>query len=90
MAGTIPGAVNIQQSAFYDSRNLSFANRDHIAGLTEKAGIGPDAKEITFRNTGHWASVAWFGLSEATGNKNTAMYDGSMADWTSDESRPVQ
>ena len=90
VAGTIPGAVNIQQSSFYDGKNLSFADRDSIAALTEKAGIGPDAKEITFCNTGHWASVAWFGLSEVLGNKNTAMYDGSMSDWTSDESRPVQ
>ena len=52
--------------------------------------IEQDADEIAFCNTGHWASVAWFGLSEILGNKKTKLYDGSMADWTSDESRPVQ
>ena len=90
IAGTIPGAVNIQQSDFYDADNASFVGRDRIAALTKAAGIGTDAPEITFCNTGHWASVAWFGLSEILGNKKTKMYDGSMADWTSDESRPVQ
>ena len=90
VAGTIPGAVNIQQSDFYDSENLSFVGKDKIAGLVDKAGVSTDAEEITFCNTGHWASVAWFGLSEVLGNKKTKMYDGSMADWTSDESRPVQ
>lgn len=90
VAGTIPGAVNIQQSSFYDDKNLSFVGRDQIAKLVRTAGVETDAEEITFCNTGHWASVAWFGLSEVLGNKNTKMYDGSMADWTSDESRMVQ
>jgi len=90
VAGTIPGAVNIQQSEFYDSQSLSFVGKDKIAGLVDKAGLSTDAEEITFCNTGHWASVAWFGLSEVLGNKKTKMYDGSMADWTSDQSRPVQ
>jgi len=90
VAGTIPGAVNIAQSEFYDSQNLSFVGKDKISGLVDKAGVGDDAEQITFCNTGHWASVAWFGLSEVLGNKKTKMYDGSIADWTSDESRPVQ
>lgn len=90
VAGTIPGAVNVQQSDFYDGQNQSFVGKDKIARLVESAGVAQDAEEITFCNTGHWASVAWFGLSEILGNKNTKMYDGSMADWTSDESRPVQ
>jgi thiosulfate/3-mercaptopyruvate sulfurtransferase len=32
----------------------------------------------------------WFGLSEIEGNKNTKMYDGSMAEWAADPARPVQ
>jgi thiosulfate/3-mercaptopyruvate sulfurtransferase len=44
---------------------------------------------ITFCNTGHLASIAWFGLSEVEGLKNVRLYDGSMSDWTTDPSRPV-
>jgi len=90
VAGTIPGAVSISQARFYDDKKMSFVNRDTIAALSTAAGVAHHAEEITFCNTGHWASVAWFGLSEVLGNKNTKMYDGSMADWTSDKSRPVQ
>ena len=44
---------------------------------------------ISFCNTGHLASIAWFGLSEVEGLPNVRLYDGSMSDWTSDPSRPV-
>lgn len=89
-AGTIPGAVNIEQSSFYDDKTGAFSSKQAIADLVEKAGVSPNGQEIAFCNTGHWASVAWFGLSEVLGNKKTKLYDGSMADWTADPSRPVE
>ncbi len=61
-----------------------------IAALAEGVGLAEDEENIVFCNTGHWASIAWFALSEVAGNKNTAMYDGSMAEWTADPARPVQ
>jgi len=60
-----------------------------IENLAADAGVSKDAKEITYCNTGHWASVAWFGLSEVMGNKNTAMYDGSMTEWAADPNREM-
>lgn len=88
--GTIPGAVSIQQSDFYSDRKGAFTSKDAIKALVDKAGVPENGEEIAFCNTGHWASVAWFGLSEVLGNKKTKLYDGSMADWTSDPSRPVE
>lgn len=88
-AGTIPGAVNIENSAFYDEQNASFVDAATVAALAEGVGVSADEANITFCNTGHWASIIWFGLSEVQGNKNTRMYDGSMADWAADPSRPV-
>ncbi|KEO52553.1 sulfurtransferase [Thalassospira permensis] len=88
-AGAIPGAVNIEQSAFYDDQKGQFVASDVISGLVENAGVSKDGDEITYCNTGHWASVAWFGLSEVMGNKNTRMYDGSMTEWAADPSRDV-
>lgn len=88
--GTIPGAVNIPHSNFYSAEYARFAQPETVAALIEAVGVGADQENITFCNTGHWASVAWFGLSEILGNKQTTMYDGSMAEWTQDPSRPVE
>ncbi|NIZ03018.1 sulfurtransferase [Thalassospira lucentensis] len=87
--GAIPGAKNISQSKFYDAKEGAFVASDAIEQLVGDAGVDADAKEITYCNTGHWASVAWFGLSEVMGNKNTAMYDGSLTEWAADPSREM-
>lgn len=88
--GTIPGAVNIPHSKFYSAEYASFALPETVAALAQGAGLVPDEKNIVFCNTGHWASIAWFALNEVGGNKNTAMYDGSMAEWAADPARPIQ
>ena len=90
VAGTIPGAVNLENSAVYSAEYASFAQPETIAALAEGIGLGADEENIVFCNTGHWASVVWFALHEVGGNKNTAMYDGSMAEWTADPARPVE
>ncbi|MCC9626051.1 sulfurtransferase [Thalassospira sp. MA62] len=87
--GTIPGAKNLSQGDFYDAQKGAFVASDVIAEMASNAGVDQDDKEIAFCNTGHWASVAWFGLSEVMGNKNTAMYDGSMTEWAADPEREV-
>lgn len=89
-AGTIPGAVNIEHSALYSAEYASFARPETVAALAAGVGLAENEKNITFCNTGHWSSIAWFGLSEILGNKNTTMYDGSMAEWAADPSRPIQ
>lgn len=88
--GTLPGAVNIVHSTLYSGELALASTPETVKTLMEKVGVGADEKNIAFCNTGHWASVAWFGLSEIAGNKNTSMYDGSMAEWTADEARPVE
>lgn len=87
--GTIPGAVNIDNGQLYNADNASFVSADTVASLASGVGLGADEANIAFCNTGHWASIVWFGLSEVQGNKNTRLYDGSMAEWAADESRPV-
>ena len=61
-----------------------------IAALAKGVGIDESDKNIVFCNTGHWASIAWFALSEVAGNKHARMYDGSMAEWASDPARPIE
>ena len=88
--GTLPGAVNIKHSDFYSKDNAVFSTPETVKALSEAVGLAADQENIVFCNTGHWASVAWFGLSEVLGNKNTRMYDGSMAEWASDPARPLE
>src|SRR5215217_6395699 len=88
--GTIPGAVNIPHSSFYSAAYASFALPETILALTQGVGLAEDEENIVFCNTGHWASIAWFALHEVGGNENSAMYDGSMAEWAADPARPIQ
>lgn len=88
--GTIPGAVNLPHSKLYSAEYAGFAQPETIAALTQALGLAADEENIVFCNTGHWASVAWFALHEVGGNQNTAMYDGSMAEWAADPARPIQ
>ena len=87
--GTIPGSVNLPHHQFYSAEYAAFALPETVEALTAAVGLAPDEENITFCNTGHWATVAWFGISEILGNEHTAMYDGSMAEWTLDASRPL-
>nr|WP_314262233.1 sulfurtransferase [uncultured Devosia sp.] len=87
--GHIPSAVNINFDKFYDQSKPGFVGADIIAQLAKDAGVNDREGFISFCNTGHLASIAWFGLSEVEGLPNVRLYDGSMSDWTSDPSRPV-
>jgi len=88
--GTIPGAINLPHSKLYSAEYASFAQPETVSALTEALGLAADEDNIVFCNTGHWASIAWFALYEVGGNKNTTMYDGSMAEWAADPARPIQ
>jgi len=87
-AGTLPGAVNIENGAFYSAADKHFLSGDAIKALAEKA----DAQQapITFCNTGHLASVSWFALSELAGIPGVRLYDGSMSEWSADPARPLK
>lgn len=85
--GTLPGAVSLPHSGVYDG--TAFAGHDAVARLATLAGVKETQPTITFCNTGHWASIAWFALSEVEKQPNVAMYDGSMADWTRDPANQV-
>jgi len=87
--GTVPTSVNINFDKFYHPEKPGFASAEEIARLVKTASVPDDKGLITFCNTGHLASIAWFGLSEVEGLQNVRLYDGSMSQWTADASRPV-
>jgi len=89
-AGTIPTAANLQQSKLYDAKNASFADASTLATLSQSIGLRGENASIAFCNTGHWASIAWFAMSEIQGRANVSLYDGSMTEWTLDDKNQVQ
>ncbi len=89
--GTIPGARSLPHSDFLGQRNqVWYLNASDITARVNQAELDPEARTIAFCNTGHWAATDWFVLSELAGFEEVALYDGSMAEWSQDSSRPLQ
>lgn len=86
---SIPGAVNVPLTEVYDAASGRFADRATVARVAAAQGVDVAKPAITYCNTGHMGSVDWFALREVLGQKNVKLYDGSMAAWTADPSRPV-
>jgi thiosulfate/3-mercaptopyruvate sulfurtransferase len=89
--GHIPGAKNVSSELLTseggDATRMLAANT--YRDVLKMSGVDSQAAAITYCNTGHLASGAWFVMSEILGNKQTKLYDGSMTQWTL-EKRPVQ
>lgn len=88
-AGTIPNSVNLEQQKLTKDGTAFMVDRETLGDLMDQARVSPDQQSITFCNTGHWAALGWFALSEIAGKDNVAMYDGSMVEWSQDENRPL-
>ena len=89
-AGTIPDSFNLQQQTLVEENTSFFKDAITIAQLVKEVGIESTEGEIVFCNTGHWATVSWFALSEVLGHENVKNYDGSMVEWTADPARPLE
>ena len=85
--GHIAHAINLDHASFYDPATNRLRSTADLAKIAAQVPAGP---AITYCNTGHWSATDWFVLSEILGRKNTRLYDGSMAAWTADTSRPVE
>ncbi len=88
-AGTIPGSKNVPESWITGNNGGTVRTKALLTSLYRQAGVASDVEQIAFCNTGHWASLGWFASHEVIGNKKVLMYDGSMAEWTLDDSLPV-
>ncbi len=85
--GHIPGALNIDSAEFYDPKTNRLKPKDELAAIASAAPAGP---VVSYCNTGHWASTDWFVMHELLGRKEARLYAGSMVEWTSNVSRPVE
>lgn len=84
--GHIPGALNLDSAKFYDPATNRLKPKHELAAM---AGVIPAGLVVSYCNTGHWAATDWFVLHEVLGRKNARLYAGSMVEWTSNASRPI-
>lgn len=92
VAGTVPESVNfVHASAFTGESVVTFTDVAQLSAQAEEAGVDLEASQsAAFCNTGHLGATNWFVMSELLEMDNTALFDGSMTQWTADEARPVQ
>jgi thiosulfate/3-mercaptopyruvate sulfurtransferase len=84
--GTLPDAGNLTYESWFEgNRMVDAAAARQIA---EDYGQTDAPLTVSFCNTGHWAAINWFALSEMAGVENTRLYAESMAEWTQAD-RPV-
>ncbi|MGI9508607.1 MAG: sulfurtransferase [Geminicoccaceae bacterium] len=88
-AGRIPGATQFDQSQTFDEKTGKLIDLAKLEGLLP-AGLAEADDVYSYCNTGHWAAVNWFVLSEVAGRDNVKLYDGSMVEWTKDPARPLE
>ena len=99
-AGRIRGAVNLPSMQIFDKyppgehmEQCCWTYKD-VAALRNMATgvVGNDqTKEIiVYCDSGRVASAWWFILSDVLGYKYVKNYDGSMEEWTKDETAPVE
>jgi len=78
--GTIHGAHNLSHSAFFDGSRMVSADR--VRQIADASGYTDATTTVSFCNTGHWAAINWFALSELAGYNDVRLYAESMAEYT--------
>jgi thiosulfate/3-mercaptopyruvate sulfurtransferase len=86
--GHIPGALSLDSAEFYDAAANRLKPKAELAKIATQV---PDASPVvSYCNTGHWAATDWFVVHELLGRANARLYAGSMVEWTSNASRPIE
>lgn len=86
-AGTIKGAVNVDNAIWFKPNSATFVSTDEARKIG--AGLPLSGNDtIAFCNTGQLAATDWFALSEVLGQPNVRLYPGSLVDWTQSPAPP--
>ncbi len=88
--GTLPGARNLPENWVTVNGGGTFRDRATLEKLYAAAGVPTSGAQISFCNTGHWASLGWFISHELLGNGEARLYDGSMIEWSADAAAPME
>ncbi|MBD7919918.1 sulfurtransferase [Cellulomonas sp. Sa3CUA2] len=86
--GRIPGSVNVPLFTLLDPGTGRFLPADELRERLRSGGLLDADGAVTYCGGGIAATVPAFAAYVATGAE-VAVYDGSLSEWTSDDSRPV-
>lgn len=78
--GTIHGAQNLTYEQFFDGTRMVGA--EQIRQIAAASGYTDATTAVSFCNTGHWAAINWFALSELADYNDVRLYAESMAEYT--------
>jgi len=84
--GTIQGAGNIEYESWFDGDRLQ--PQASLLQVLDGYGELDSPVTVSFCNTGHWASINWFVMSEVLKLENARLYAESVAEW-SEVDRPM-
>jgi thiosulfate/3-mercaptopyruvate sulfurtransferase len=86
--GHIPGARNVHYAALLNADGTLKPPRD-IRAAFERAGVDLSQPVVTSCGSGITAAILSLGLA-LIGHNDNALYDGSWAEWGSDQTLPVE
>lgn len=81
--GTVRGAQNLEYSAFFDGTRMVGA--EDIRRIAAESGYVDGTTTVSFCNTGHWAAINWFALSELAGLDDVRLHAESLAEYSAAE-----
>lgn len=88
--GHIAGARQFANTELLDPKTKALKPVAELRDQMAKSGIDASKPLITYCDSGHLSTGAWFVAHELLGNKQARLYDGSMHEWTKDRTRPVE
>lgn len=78
--GTIKGAENVSFDRWFNSNTMKPSSE--LRQLVQENDLDNRQQLVSFCNTGHWASINWFVMSEIAELPNTRLYAESVFDWS--------
>jgi len=86
--GHITGAINFPMFNILSGEGLAFADRETLKARLSDCGLSADEPVISYCGGGIAATIDAFALKQI-GNDQVRVYDGSLMEWSSDESLPM-
>ncbi len=87
--GTLKGATNLEYTRWFAPDSARMLPADEVKRLAAASPAAGEGDAVSFCNTGHWAAINWFALSELAGRKGVRMYPGSMVEWSQAPGAPA-